>query len=939
MQTEDFLRRILPPLDGGGCYCWATPAPANSGRRFNQQFPSRIVVAAEGIRQMDALRKNTYYAMAAFQKRGTREQTNVKTLKAFWLDVDCGASKAAEGRGYATKADAARALVAACRTLGLPAPMVVDSGNGLHAYWPLDKSVPSDLWKPVAMQLVAALRSVDLIADYACSTDESRILRPVGTSNWKDPSNPKPVILLRDARDYSLAQVAAPVSSFDVTVPSGATILGGLNADLDIQYDSAPADADRIADGCAQMALMRDSNGRVSEPQWRDCLGVIRSCEDAEGVAIAWSNGHPDFSERDTLAKLRQRKAPTRCETFDRDNPGVCQQCIHWRRITSPIQLGAVDAEPTPVSVVAEPVVIQPSSGAVAPAPISAAEVPRVFTLPASMSKTYRWINGRMEVDKDRIGWTPFAQHFIVFDGQVDIAGESSVLVRALYGEGAVRSFSIPVSELMEVATCKKAFSKRGIAPYNMKDQEMTTYLRRWFDEVSRKASDARQLDHFGWQDNWSFLMGSVLIAPDGTHRQANVAGPMRSLAKAMAPIGDPAEWTRVVNTLYAGPGMEQYHFILGVGFGAPLMKFAATANVNGVTFSALSESGFGKTECERIMMSMYGNPAVLLKSFKGSTMTALYEHIGMMGCLPVVVDEITTIKPEELTTFAYEVSSGQSKMRSHRSGDVREQRAPWHTILQTSSNASLWEKLASKGAVEPAQWLRMLEFNMQRNFRVSPAEARELLSALDGNYGSVGLTYLTYVAQNREVVTRLVLDLMKRVEDATGIVSAERFWSAGVACVVAGLILAKKLGLIDVDPPKVMAWAVDQVKAGRAAMQKAAPGPLMLFRQMCSSLANSVLLTPSLTEGQDVDQRFTNMPHGTLAGRMCFEDRTTWLTASAVRKWCFDNHTSLASMIESAKRAGFIVAEENFDIGKGTALSAAPVPCYKINNTAMQMN
>lgn len=935
MRTEEFLRRILPPLDDGGCYCWATPAPADSGRRFNQHFPSHISQAVEGIQQLDALHKNTYYAMAAFQKRGSREQTNVQKLKAFWLDIDCGEAKALEGKGYATKREAASALLGTCKSLGLPQPMVVDSGNGLHAYWPLVEPISSDLWKPVALQLAAAFRSCGLLADYACTADESRILRPIGTSNWKDPDHPKPVLLKLDSPDFSLDQISGPVSAFEVAVPTGPVVLGGINSDLDLHYDSTPASADSIADECAQMGAMRDTRGLVSEPQWRDCLGVIRSCEDAESVAVAWSSGHPDYNELDTLAKLRQRKAPTRCETFDRDNPGVCSRCIHWRKITSPIQLGTVDEAPEVEPVESDPVVIKESTEAVvAPEPAAATEVSRTFELPESMRATYMWSKGMMRVAKGESGWVPFSTDFVVVDGLANIGGETCCMGRIKHPNQLETSFVIPASDLIEKGTAIKAMAKCGVIPLNMKDSEMHVYLRRWYQEVSNAARDVKQFQHFGWQSDDTFLLGRTVYKSDGTARRATVPSEMAALADSMVVVGTVDGWREVVSAFYSGEGMEQYHFILGVGFGAPLMRLS---QINGVTFSALSESGFGKTACERIMLAMYGNPSVLLKSFKGMTQNSLYDYMGLMGSLPVVVDEITTVRPEQLADLAYDISSGQSKLRLDRDGKAKAQRAPWYTIMQTSSNSSLWERLASKGAVSDAQWLRMLEFNMQRNFLVDPSEARVLMDKLEKNYGAVGAVYVQYLVEHRDYVADMVRKIMSRVETLTGVEASERFWSAGVACVVAGLLVAKQIGLIDcVDPQAVLRWAVDQIKTGRRELRSAAPQGVGLFNQMLSDMMLTTMTTDTLATDNDLDQRFLATPHGEFTARCVLSINTVWVTERSVRQWCAKIGTGYASMVEAAKAAGVVVGEESFAIAAGTVLPQSPVRCLRVDTTKL---
>lgn len=921
MQTEEFLRRILPPLDDDGFYCWATPAPANSGRRFNQHFPKHIGQMVEGIRQLDEQRVNTYYAMASFVQRGSREHSNVARIKAFWLDIDCGA-----GKDYPSKQEGATALVAAVKALGLPAPMVVDSGNGLHVYWPLTEAVDADQWKPVALSLAAAFRAQSLLADYQCTIDQSRILRTPGSHNWKDPANPKLVKVVSDCPDYLLAQIASCVETYQVEVPV-AVVLGGLNSDLDIHYESEPVDANVVANHCAQLAAMRDSRGMISEPVWRDCLGVIKHCIDPEAVAVKWSSGHPDFSERDTLAKLRARKAPTRCDTFERDNPSLCERCEYRGTVTSPIQLNTDDSL---CGEVTTPELSAPAEGDTV-TPVHDVVIKQAgemaFNIPEIMAATYQWKNGRLLVAKGE-GWTAFSKSMIVIDDTLEMGGESMARVRIQFPDGTVKQAMIAGGDILAKDSCLKALAKRGVTAINMKDSEMHVYLRKWFEQVQNSARAARTYDHFGWQNGDTFLLGNNMFHPDGSITRASIPTEMSSVANAMEPVGTIDGWKEIVNQFYGGDGMEQYLFIMGVGFAAPLMKLS---QVNGVMFSALSESGFGKTACERIMLSMYGDPSQLLRSYKGTTINGLYDWIGMMGSLPVVVDEITTVKPEAIADIAYDISSGQSKMRLNREGKAREQRDPWHTIVQTSSNSSLWEKLAARGAVADAQWLRMLEFNMTRNFRLSPAEARDLMDELDHHHGAVGAAYIQYVVQNREECREMVRATMRRVESMAGVDATERFWSAGVACVVAGLVIARKCGLIECTPGAVLKWAVDQIKAGRRGLQSAAPGSYSLFKQMVTELSQQVLTTDKMSMPEDLDERFITQPRGDFVGRSIVTEQRAWFTESACRKWAARAGTGYQQMIEEARRMGAVDAIEDFALGEGTVYVTAPVRCIRV--------
>ena len=69
--------------------------------------------------------------------------------------------------------------------LGLPDPMVVNSGRGVHAYWPLNADLDAASWWKLAKVFDAIIKYYGLLADPACTADRARILRPIGTINHK----------------------------------------------------------------------------------------------------------------------------------------------------------------------------------------------------------------------------------------------------------------------------------------------------------------------------------------------------------------------------------------------------------------------------------------------------------------------------------------------------------------------------------------------------------------------------------------------------------------------------------------------------------------------------------------------------------------------------------------------------------------------------------
>jgi hypothetical protein len=64
--------------------------------------------------------------------------------------------------------------------------MVVESGHGMHVYWPFKEAISPAKWQRYAEGLKAACVVHGLKADPARTADCASVLRPPGTHNHKD---------------------------------------------------------------------------------------------------------------------------------------------------------------------------------------------------------------------------------------------------------------------------------------------------------------------------------------------------------------------------------------------------------------------------------------------------------------------------------------------------------------------------------------------------------------------------------------------------------------------------------------------------------------------------------------------------------------------------------------------------------------------------------
>lgn len=235
---------------------------------------------------------NAYFACGEYAEAGSRKAENATRSNAFWLDLDCGETKAASGAGYTTKTAALNAVAEFCKACGIPAPSaVIDSGNGLHAYWRLDAALEGAEWVTVAKKFKALAQKHGLLADPSRTADIASVLRVPGTLNWKDPANPKAVTLKRVTAGVSYANFkaaldAAAADNDESAPPSlNAALTGGMEKNV---YQPPVESLESVERVRAMLGTIPADGERG---QWRDVVWAVLSTGWGGAVELAreWS--------------------------------------------------------------------------------------------------------------------------------------------------------------------------------------------------------------------------------------------------------------------------------------------------------------------------------------------------------------------------------------------------------------------------------------------------------------------------------------------------------------------------------------------------------------------------------------------------------------------------------------------------------------------------
>lgn len=168
----------------------------NGGRGMEQEFiPCEDRREAGAFVRRAGKRSDTYIGVAPRRRRSGGGDA-VERVHALFVDADSPESREALERFSPRPA------------------IVIRSGSGAHAYWPLWPPLGPDEAKSANRRLAYALRA-DMLA-----TDAARILRPPGTFNWKT-GKPVPVTVARAAVElFTVEQVVGGLPDPEPPAPA-----------------------------------------------------------------------------------------------------------------------------------------------------------------------------------------------------------------------------------------------------------------------------------------------------------------------------------------------------------------------------------------------------------------------------------------------------------------------------------------------------------------------------------------------------------------------------------------------------------------------------------------------------------------------------------------------------------------------------------------------
>ena len=896
METGIFLKEALSDT---GRYCIF--ASNSSKDKRSQQFYDSVDHLIDAANDLDNKGYDVYFALATFNEDKSRKVDNIKHLKSFFLDLDCGPSK-----DFATQKDALLELKHFCKKFSLPKPTLINSGRGVHVYWVLSKPIPIDDWLPVASRLKQLCTENNFLADPAVTADAARVLRIPRTHNYK-PDIPAevdfvgthlPTLVDFDAFSELVGNEPIPVPT--KRIDGANAVMNAALSNHEYRFKDILNKTNQ-GEGCGQIARAFSDKNSITEPTWRGVLSILKACSDgSREKAHKISSGYDGYSQEETDSKWDNLTADKRytCVRFEEENPETCLSCPNRGKIRSPLHIGKRVREATAEDNIVElPALDLPNQ------PVSS------FTIPAYPYPYIRGANGGVylrtkdaEGNEDEVKL--YHNDLYVVKRVVDIDLGEAAVIRLHLPKDGVREFTLPLTAITSKEEFRKNMSLHGVALTKM--DRLMEYIATWINELQAQKMADKAYRQFGWVDSNAngFILGNQKILKD----RVEFNPPSKTtvgLFPAFEPKGTIDEWREIID-FYNRPGFELHQYALCTGFGSILMEF-----IDDIACSALhlysKESGLGKTTAMRAAASIWGDPEELVINEQDTHNTKM-NRSEVLHNLPLLIDELTNASGKVLSTLALQFTTGKQRGRLVSGSNAERSRGePWSLMAVTTGNTSLLERIRMFKDNPNAEAQRILEVRVDKMFTGSTGkeETDRFSRALGQCYGHAGPIFVQYVINNLDTVKQLINEVQVRIDKEAGLSSENRFWSVGATLTIVGAIIAKKLDLIRFDIPALNRWTVGMLLENKARTQDMAISIDQTLNEYVAEHIDNILRIKSTSDLRKQDGSAINsiiqpeaLPRNKLVARYETDVKKLYLIPKPLRLWCGEQQINYAAFV-----------------------------------------
>jgi hypothetical protein len=320
---------------------------------------------------------------------------------------------------------------------------------------------------------------------------------------------------------------------------------------------------------------------------------------------------------------------------------------------------------------------------------------------------------------------------------------QEELLEIVLWEAGQWRSLTVHRSQISDTKKITQ-LSDYGVFVSSVNAKESVRFFHDFLD-INQQAMPTKEVSNqFGWVRDSAFLLKDVISKePVDIAFRSNDGGD-HQIYESLSSSGTFEGWLQAVQLVEKYP---KALVALYASFAAPLLKPLNLGNIL-VDFSGLTSTG--KTTCQRIAGSVWGNPdersATSFIRNWDTTKVGLERTLARLNDLPCVIDDSKKADPRRVEQFIYLLVNGQGRMRGSRAGLAES--FNWRTVGISSGEAPITSYAVSSGAMARVIPIKGSPFGQ------SDPETRKVVDELNSqvrqNHGHAGPLWIRWIIEHK---------------------------------------------------------------------------------------------------------------------------------------------------------------------------------------------
>lgn len=774
MDTKEFFAEIYRGCDEG--YITLTLLPERRTLWFKLCEFDKLEQAVKKYGN----KTNIYFGVGLRKKilpnnlRG--KDNDISTVTTLYADIDIK-SKAHAQTALPSSVNEAMEFL---NSIPLTPSILVNSGNGLHAYWLLDepfkiknlkeKDYISSIFR--GWSRVLSTKAFERGWKLDNVSDLARVLRVPGSINHKLKNSAICEVLDSNGIRYHLTDFESYM------VPSEP------NNKKAYLKNSQTGETNRIIEKCDFIKYCKENAKELPEPYWHTMITNLVSTKDGIKAIHELSKPYTKYDKAETDRKIKHAVKENKPHTCKYIQEHLGFECSKDCKVKSPVVLGTPSKEQSFMDLIESTLIdadkifskenIKLCAFAKGSMPAEYARLKTKLKGKVSLrdfEKAVKYETKKSVTNCNDEKPIPLGFKGIKLNGAVTPHGWNVTMNQGIQKVSVCKDSNIvtsvcksPVvitkrlenfddgSEKIELSFFRDGRWKRLIAPrssvFNRNSiikyadsglpissssaAELVAYLSDYENANIDKIPLVHSIARVGWTDKKSFFP----YAKEKEIIFESESSEVNGIIDAVIPHGSMEIWKKYASKARENPFAR---FIISASFASPLLKLLD----NRVFFIHIwHNSQSGKTAAMKFALSVWGDASKLMGSFN-ATSVGLERMAGILKHLPFAIDELQVLNDRRLSVekIVYSLGNGYGRVRGNKNGGM--QNIPtWQNIMITSGEQPISNESSNDGAIT-----RVLELYGRPVDDVDFAHDLHIMSVT--HYGLAGEQFIKYVIKN----------------------------------------------------------------------------------------------------------------------------------------------------------------------------------------------